>query len=245
MHTIHPLTKLYLTISIIALSFVLEFHWQLAIAPFIVLVSLLSPQRREIFKRFLRYVFPVVVLILMLNVLFFPESQKKLIVLGIGLNEAGLFLGLGISLRLSILSLSLLFFFATTPAHLLSTALLMKGANPRIAYVFLHSLQLVDTLRRKIEKISIAQASRGLQVKGNPIKRVRAFFPMLLPLIFSYLSESLERGLALELRGLGVRGPKSFLTEIKESVLEKVANRVLVLGTLIIILWKSIRWLFQ
>lgn len=70
-----------------------------------------------------------------------------------------------------------------------------------------------------------------------------SFFPILLPLIFSYLSESLERGLALELRGLGIRGPKSYIVELKESRAERAANILLLLGTSIIILWKLARWL--
>jgi hypothetical protein len=66
---------------------------------------------------------------------------------------------------------------------------------------------------------------------------------MLLPLIFSYLSESLERGLALELRGLGVEGPKSFLIELKESRIERVTNYILLLGTSTIIVWRVLQWL--
>jgi energy-coupling factor transporter transmembrane protein EcfT len=119
----------------------------------------------------------------------------------------------------------------------------MKGTSPRLVYIFLHSLQLLITLRRKVEKIHIAQASRGLDVKGNPVKRARAFFPMLFPLIFSYLSESLERGLALELRGLGIPGPKSYFVELRESKVERTANIVLLLGTSAIILWRILRWL--
>lgn len=243
MHTIHPLTKLYLTISVIALSFIPDLILQIVLALVVVLLSLLSPQRWHIFKRFLRYIFPVVILILLLNVFFFPESQRTVKLLGMSVNEAGFMFGLGVSSRLSIISLSLLFFFTTTPASLLSTALLMKGANPRVVYVFVYSIQQVETLRWKIQKVWVAQASRGLQVKGNPLKRLKAFFPMLLPLIFSYLAESLERGLALELRGLGVHGPKSFLMELKESKGERIANWVLILGTIIIILWKALRWL--
>jgi energy-coupling factor transporter transmembrane protein EcfT len=141
------------------------------------------------------------------------------------------------------MSLALLLFFTVTPPHLLAAALLMKGASPRFVYVFLHSLQLLSTLRRKIEKIHIAQASRGLNVRGNPLRRIRAFFPMLFPLIFSYLSESLERGLALELRGLGTPGPKSHFVELRESGADRAANVLTLAGTAIVIVWRLLRWL--
>lgn len=243
MRPVHPLTKLYFTVCVVILSFFLDTTAQLLVALLLFVLSVLTRQRRNIFKRFFRYVLPVVILVLVLNVLIYPESQERITFLGLALNEAGLRFGFAVSLRLSVMSLSLLLFFATTQPHLLATALLMRGASPRIVYVFLHSLQLITTLRRKIEKIYIAQASRGLDVTGSPWKRARAFFPMLLPLIFSYLSESLERGLSLELRGLGIRGPKSYLVELKESRAERAANILLLLGTSIIILWKLARWL--
>ena len=241
--SVHPLTKFYLTVSTIVLSFILDFTPQLILLSLMVLLSLLSQHRRIIFRRLFRYILPVIVLIMIMNILFYPESKETVKVLGMDLNEGGLIFGAKISLRLLILSLSLLFFFVTTPIPLLSTALLMKRTNPRILYIFIHSLQLIDTLQRKIKNIWIAQAARGLQVRGNPARRLRTFFPILLPLIFSYLSESLERGLALELKGLGIRGPKSFLIDLKESKAEHMANRLLLGGTGVLILWKVGRWL--
>jgi energy-coupling factor transport system permease protein len=243
MRPIYPLTKLYFTITVIACSFLADITVQIPIALLVLLLSILTRKRLEILKRFVRYILPVILLIIVLNVFIYPESEKWTTLLGIRINQTGLYFGLKVSLRLSVMSLALLLFFSVTPPHLLATALLMKGTSPRLVYVFLHSLQLLATLRRKIEKIHIAQASRGLDVKGNPVKRARAFFPMLFPLIFSYLSESLERGLALELRGLGIPGPKSYFVELRESKVERAANILLLLGTSTIILWRILRWL--
>jgi energy-coupling factor transport system permease protein len=243
MRPIHPLTKLYFAISTIVLAFLLDAVAQMLVAGLLLVLSVLTRHRGHIFKRFLRYVLPVVILVLMLNVFIYPESEKWISLIGVRVNEAGFYFGVTVSLRLLVMSLSLLLFFSTTPPHLLATALLMKGASPRIVFIFLHSLQLVTTLRRRIEKIFIAQESRALDVKGSPLKRVRAFFPMLLPLIYSYLSESLERGLALELRGLGTLGPKSYLVELKESRAERAANVCLLLATSIVIIWRLSRWL--
>lgn len=243
MRPVYPLTKLYFTITVIVFSFLADITVQIPIAILVLLLSTFTRKRLEILRRFLRYILPVIVLIIVLNVFIYPESEKWTTFLRIRINQAGLSFGLKVSLRLSVMSLALLLFFAVTPPHLLATALLMKGTSPRLVYIFLHSLQLLITLRRKVEKIHIAQASRGLDVKGNPVKRARAFFPMLFPLIFSYLSESLERGLALELRGLGIPGPKSYFVELRESKVERTANIVLLLGTSAIILWRILRWL--
>jgi energy-coupling factor transport system permease protein len=243
MRPVYPLTKLYFTITVIVFSFLADIAVQIPIAFLVLLLSVLTRRRLEILRRFLRYILPVILLIVVLNVFIYPESEKWTTLLGIKINEAGLSFGLKVSVRLVVMSMALLLFFTVTPPHLLAAALLMKGTSPRLVYVFLHSLQLLTTLRRKIETIHIAQASRGLNVKGNPLKRLRAFFPMLFPLIFSYLSESLERGLALELRGLGIAGPKSYFVELRESKVERTANILLLIATSIIILWRISRWL--
>ncbi len=240
---VHPLTKLYFCLALVILSFFLDLRGEAVLALIALSLTLLSSKRWAIIKRFLRYVFPVAMVILLLNLLVYPESPEIRHVIGIKVNPAGFTFGLGVSIRLIIISLSLLLFFATTSAHQLSIALLMKGANPRAIYVFAHSLQMLDTLGRKIQRIYIAQSSRGLKTRGHPLKRVKAFFPILLPVIFSYLSESLERGLALEIRGLGIQGPRSFLTEIRESKLERVTNRILFTATVLIVAWRILRWL--
>jgi energy-coupling factor transport system permease protein len=243
MRPVYPLTKLYFTISVIVFSFLADVAVQIPIAFLVLFLSILTRKRLEILRRFLRYILPVILLIIVLNVLIYPESEKWTTFLGVRFNQAGLSFGLKVSLRLLVMSLALLLFFTVTPPHLLATALVMKGTSPQLVYVFLHSLQLLITLRKKIEKIHIAQASRGLNLKGNPVKRIRAFFPMLFPLIFSYLSESLERGLALELRGLGIPGPKSYFVELRESKVDRTVNILLLLGTSMIILWRILGWL--
>jgi energy-coupling factor transport system permease protein len=243
MQSIHPLTKLSFTIFIVAAAVLLGLIPQLVVVGVLLILSLAAGQRRVIARRFFRYILPVVALILLLNVLFYPESRETVSVLGVRVNEAGLQFGVRVSIRLVVLSLALLLFFTTTPMAELGTALIMKGAHPRIVYILLHSIQLVETLRRKIKKITIAQEARGLRLRGNPLKRVQAFLKMLFPLIFSYVSESVERGLALELRGFGIHGPKSFLHEVRESSVERAAGRVFILGTVLIILWKIVQWL--
>jgi len=240
---IHPLTKLYSCLSLVVLSFFLELTGQTVLISLALSLALLSSKRGSIFKRLLRYVIPAAILILLLNLLFYPAQRETTHLFGIKVNPEGFEFGLGVSIRLTIISLSLLLFFTTTSAHELSTALLLRGASPRVIYVFVHSLQMMDILRRKIQRIYIAQSSRGLHTTGHPVKRVRAFLPMLLPVIFSYLSESLERGLALELRGLGLQGPKTFLTEIRESRFERAINYFLLLCTTFIVAWKILKWL--
>lgn len=244
MHSIHPLTKLYLATFIVLASFGLGLVAQVFLLVLLASICLSVPENKLIFKRLTRYILPAVILILVLDVLIYPESQKTIKLLGLTLNQAGLLFGLRVSLRLTNISLALLFFFSTTPVHILAAALLTKGLNPRIVYVFVYSLQLIGTLRRKVKSISIAQTARGLNVRGNPMKRLKAFFAMLFPLIFSYLSESLERGLALELRGLGRHGPKTFLIELPESRAERTANRLLLLAMALLIVWKIAQWLF-
>lgn len=243
MTNVSPLTKLYFILFTITSAFFISPSLQIILCWILLILALFSDARKEIMRKLLRYIFPVIAFMLALNGLLYPEAHRRIIFLGFAWNIEGLQFGLNLSLRVLILALSLLLFFHTTPAHYLSNALLAKRFNPRLVYIFLYSIQLLEALRRKINKIFIAQSSRGLNVSGSPIRRVKAFFPILLPLILSYLSESLDRGLALELKGFGIGGKKTFLVEVRETKTEILVGRIFLLFTLLTLLWGISKWL--
>ncbi|MRH44865.1 energy-coupling factor transporter transmembrane protein EcfT [Aquibacillus halophilus] len=64
------------------------------------------------------------------------------------------------------------------------------------------SLRFIPTLMQETEKISKAQASRGVDFKTGPIKdRVQAIVPLLVPLFVSAFKRAEELAMAMEARG--------------------------------------------
>lgn len=80
-----------------------------------------------------------------------------------------------------------------------------------------------------------AQRSRGLETEGNLWTRLKAFLPLIGPVVMSSLLETRERAMALEVRGFSASGKKTFLYERESSTLDRVLQ-----WTLIVVLILSI-----
>jgi energy-coupling factor transport system permease protein len=75
-----------------------------------------------------------------------------------------------------------------------------------------------------------AQRSRGLELdKGNFMKRIRNYIPILIPLIISAIRRSVELAEALEARGFGATEKRTSLVTLKM----RLADYVVVMLTLI------------
>lgn len=78
------------------------------------------------------------------------------------------------------------------------------------------SLRFIPTLMQETEKISSAQASRGVDFKTGPIKdRAKAIVPLLVPLFVSAFKRAEELAMAMEARGYHGGEGRTKLRELK------------------------------
>jgi len=78
------------------------------------------------------------------------------------------------------------------------------------------SLRFIPTLMQETEKISKAQASRGVDFKTGPIKeRAKAVVPLLVPLFVSAFKRAEELAMAMEARGYHGGEGRTKLRELK------------------------------
>jgi energy-coupling factor transport system permease protein len=96
------------------------------------------------------------------------------------------------------------FFFMTTSADDLGLALEQIHVPYSISFTFTTAVRLVPTMAIDAQTVVDAQRSRGLELdKGNFIKRIRNYIPILIPLIISAIRRSVELAEALEARAFG------------------------------------------
>src|SRR5699024_8958337 len=75
-------------------------------------------------------------------------------------------------------------------------------STPREAWALSISLRFIPTLMQEAEKISKAQASRGVDFRTGPVKeRLKAIVPLLVPLFVSSFKRAEELAMAMEARG--------------------------------------------
>ena len=75
------------------------------------------------------------------------------------------------------------------------------GLPQSLVSIILLTLFFLEQLPERISKVFTAQEARGAPVRTGVFSRGRTFFMVLSPLILSSIVESVERGIALELRG--------------------------------------------
>jgi energy-coupling factor transport system permease protein len=102
---------------------------------------------------------------------------------------------------LSLMSIFSLFFMTTSPDDL-GLALEQARVPYTLSFTFTTAVRLVPTMALDAQTVIDAQRSRGLELdKGNFMKRIRNYIPILIPLIVSAIRRSIELAEALESRG--------------------------------------------
>ncbi|MEM2875346.1 MAG: energy-coupling factor transporter transmembrane component T, partial [Candidatus Bathyarchaeia archaeon] len=111
---------------------------------------------------------------------------------------------LSISLRFIVLVGSFSTFFLTTSPDHLSLMLEQSGIPYQFCFAFTTAVRFVPVLADEAQIIIDAQKSRGMELeKGNFMKRIRNYIPILIPLIVNAVRRSLDLAEAMESRGWG------------------------------------------
>jgi energy-coupling factor transport system permease protein len=142
---------------------------------------------------------------------------------------------------LVVMETAFLFVLTTHPAKLVASLLARRLPNT-VGYVVLATLQSVPMLQRRAATILDAQRARGLEVEGGLVTRLRAYLPLIAPLVLSALSEVDERALALETRAFSVPGPKTHLDPPREAPSDRAARWLLAAATLAIVPLRVLVW---
>jgi energy-coupling factor transport system permease protein len=131
------------------------------------------------------------------------------------------------------------FFLTTSPDHL-GLALEESHVPYEFAFAFTTAVRFVPVLAEEAQTIMDAQKARGLELeKGNILKRIRNYVPVLIPLIVSAIRRSLELAEAMESRAWGACKKRTNLYSLR---LHKGDAALIVITILIIVVSVYIRF---
>jgi energy-coupling factor transport system permease protein len=117
-----------------------------------------------------------------------------------------------LAFRFIVLMSSFSVFFLTTSPDDLSLALQQSHIPYEFCFAFTTAIRFVPVLATEAQTIMDAQKSRGLELeKGNFLKRIRNFIPILIPLIVGAIRRSLELAEAMESRAFGAKKERTSL----------------------------------
>jgi energy-coupling factor transport system permease protein len=107
-------------------------------------------------------------------------------------------------------------------------------------FAFTTAVRFVPVLAEEAQTIMDAQKARGLELeKGNFLKRIRNYIPILIPLIISAIRRSLELAEAMESRAWGAIQKR---TNLYVLMLRKADYSMIIISTLILVMGIYIRF---
>ncbi len=150
----------------------------------------------------------------------------------------------GLKLGFNILNGASIFvwLFQSTQNKELSRALEDRGMNYKVVYVFLSSMEMIGVLNKKSQTIMNAQRARGVETEGNMLVRAKAFFPTMVPLVLSSITDMEERVLTMESKGFNAPCEKTHLLVLRKSGAEKMMVAIFVAFFVISVIGRVLVW---
>lgn len=241
---LHPLTKLALMLAAVAAGAALPSLPAVLGVFVLVLVPLaagggcLAPFLRTS----LRVLTPFLVSLLLIQGFFTPGATVLLRLGPFHYTLEGLLVGLLFSSRLLVgLGAATLLMLVTRPDALMR-GLVERGLPSQIAYIVITALQIVPTFQARGHAILDAQRSRGLETEGRLTVRLRAFAPLVGPLILSSLMQIEERAIALEARAFNRPGRRTSLVALHDTRAQALLRWALAAAALALIAARLFIW---
>ncbi|WP_342780648.1 energy-coupling factor transporter transmembrane component T [Bacillus rubiinfantis] len=238
-HHFDPITKLYYILFVITIPIILP---AFLISALCIVTSFVFLLMAKVIKKTLPvygFVFLILITVVIIQGLFRPGNETIVIQLGpFPMYKEGLLFALSIILRvINIISAVMLLVLTTKPSDLVES-LVRRGLSPRIGYVITSVFQIIPEMVNTMGTIIDAQRSRGMETEGGLFVRIKAFFPILGPVVLGSLISTKERAMALEVRGFHSQSRKTFLVAEKIHPYSKVIRIAMLLLTVSALVWR-------
>lgn len=244
-HKMDPRTKILWTLFYMMALFMIEGTVSYGIV--IIFTAVIIKISNIPLKFMLRGLKPIMVLVIftaLLN-LFMTPGDEVLFSKGIfTVTKEGVFLATKMAVRIILLIIGTSILTLTTTPTVLTGGLevllspLKKIGVPVSVFVMMISIALrfIPTLLDETDKIIKAQTSRGADFEhGNPLKRIRAMVPILVPLFVSAFRRADELAVAMECRCYNSEGERTSYRRFRFGKYDLYAliNLILICGILI------------
>lgn len=161
----------------------------------------------------------LVVLLIVVNSVFYASGPAWVSVpvgpVEFSLTPGGVATALLIAIRLVLVAGAAAWFAIGTETERFEAALAGLGVPWSFAFLLSLTIGLVPELRTRFRRIEDSQRSRGLDLSGGPIDRMRARVPMLVPFLVAAIRYGYELSTALRARGFEEPGPRTSITSVE------------------------------
>ncbi|EKU48900.1 energy-coupling factor transporter transmembrane component T family protein [Staphylococcus massiliensis] len=224
-HRLDPRMKLIFTILFMIAIFLCHSFPQFLIVLIVIGIMVkLADIKLPFLLKGLTPIFVFLIFTFLMHV-FLTKGGKRLFEWGIlSIYQQGILEGTYIVLRLAfVVIVSTILTLTTSPIsltdaieRLLSPLKRLKVPVNAISMMMSIALRFIPTLMEELEKIILAQKSRGSDINsGNFITRLKAFIPLLIPLFISSFQRAEDLAIAMEVRGYDSKKERTSYRHLK------------------------------
>ncbi|SDK57421.1 energy-coupling factor transporter transmembrane component T family protein [Sediminibacillus albus] len=224
-HRLDPRTKMVVIFLFVIIVFFANSFWSYALlAVFSLACALFTRIKFSYIIKGLTPVWFLIIFTFLLHLIVTKEGDILFRIFTYPVYAGGVMQGAAISLRFFLLIMvTSLLTLTTTPIEitdaiesLLQPLKKIRFPVHELALMMSISLRFIPTLLQETEKISKAQASRGVDFKTGRVKeRIQAVVPLLVPLFVSAFKRAEELAMAMEARGYQGGEGRTKLRELK------------------------------
>jgi len=240
-HQLHPLTKLAWSLMVLIMSLSFDDPRYLAgIVLSVILVGFLAKVGKETLV-YLGAMLVISIFIFLFQVWFQPGGRVLFTVFPsswpvvggwMPVTEGGVLYGVAMSLRvLCIVSPFPVILSTTQPRDIVMALVETLHVPYDYAFMFTTALRFMPIILSEVNTISQAQRARAYAVEGwNPIRKLKAFAPIALPIVFIAIEKADRLGLCMDLRGYGSEG-RTYLRLLELDFVDWMALAAMTLAT--------------
>lgn len=230
LHRLHPVTKILVTFLSFLSALIISHPLGLLI---LFVIYGLASARTGAFRGLMRVIWLLVLIAAASFAIWSLAYEGEAVVAAWGpfsITREGMIFGAGMGLRLDLMVFCGLVFLATTPVEEFSYGLTRLGLPFPISFAMSLSFRLVPLFSDTVSTILDAQRARGLDIDAaGPVKKMRGYVPLLVPVFSAALRRTDQLAIALESKGFGLGKKRGSLMEHRAGVRDAVAIAVMAL----------------
>ena len=184
----------------------------------------------------------VLITVIIIQGLFRAGNETVVLNLGpVAFYKEGLIFAADIAINvLNIIFAFCVLVLTTKPSDIIES-MVSRGFSPRIGYVFVSLFQLIPQMTERMSTIHrCAEKPWDGKLKGSLLIRMKAFIPLISPVIMSSFIDTKERAIALEVRGFNSKEKKSFLNVFHANAASRPIYWILLIATVASVVWKLV-----
>lgn len=196
----------------------------------------------DFFKKWVKTAFVLTLIVMLFQILLVPGDTILYELWIFDITNTGVERAINLGSRILGVFTPIIYFLEVVSIDDFVLMMEQRGVSPKVTYVISSTFNMIPEMKDRLEQITSAQKSRGIETDGNLITRAKAFLPIIGPVILSSVVAVEEKTMTLEVRGFYTDGTKTRLDVVSDSTTDQKIRRVLWIIFWAIVIGRVLLW---